>query len=817
MRIDCHVPITLRIAGVPTEDQLAALGRTLARAVAARLAEAERLLADRHGIGDGGVVVVRERYDPAREASDGYAVPSYDHEGTRTAVPVFGGKGISPMPRDGAREEIAAKIREVIGSPGMKAGDGRADYQADPARAEANLYHTHFRDDAERLSYALGVFRAYQDAGGAGELFDLMAAYELRTRSRAAAGHAGPAAAVNPPRHAPGSPSAGPAPRPGVDPVGHAQHRIVGKPPAGVRVFPFPGQAKWRLLFPAPVTRQEVETWFFAGAGLPDGFGLTAEGPGGAAPGPVWYLSWADFRSRHPQDSIEFTRAFQGVLTPYGQALAYRAMLGGDATDDEVAAWEASQREKKRRSGEYDRQFVPSLGMTRGEAFARLPWGPYEVRGEFVWIGIESPRSPAVVQTWPLSSNEVFNRDMRFYLRHGLSVNQAVAAFNEQWDYILGIELAFAGVGAGYRTSTAEAAELESESGLVGRRLAKEQGFLSTGDLALAKAMSSPGSVVLRTEVVEQAEIGAVRRAVATESASTTNRALPGPVPPASAATPGRRIGFVTGPASPQAPAGGAAVPPAGRRPIAGFGRDLEPLAPSPPPTPASEIPLAPAKPPIGFRAPDAAPPVPKAETLSPRVAGFGRPVEPPPPGVPGPGPAHRLPPARTVQPGAGEGKPVISMSADKPSPGRQLTEWEKNGKVTGNTDELRRRLESGDPEAQAEFEDVQEEIATGGKPHIEPYRQPPARRAGEKASERISTSTKSELENSGWLKKRLPAQRDRRAFMDWLKARHKQGIQGDEVVAGRSGVDGHDHYPPGAPETEEMVREWEREMGRRK
>ncbi|MFD4507780.1 hypothetical protein [Streptomyces sp. NPDC058457] len=48
MRIDCHVPITLRIVGVPSDDQLEAAGRALTRAVAARLAEAERMLADRH-------------------------------------------------------------------------------------------------------------------------------------------------------------------------------------------------------------------------------------------------------------------------------------------------------------------------------------------------------------------------------------------------------------------------------------------------------------------------------------------------------------------------------------------------------------------------------------------------------------------------------------------------------------------------------------------------------------------------------------------------------------------------------------------------
>jgi hypothetical protein len=87
MRTDCHVPITLRISGVPSDDQLAALGRTLTRAVAARLAEAERLLADRHGVGGSAAAEVRESYDPRRDGAGGYAVPSYSDDGDPVAVP----------------------------------------------------------------------------------------------------------------------------------------------------------------------------------------------------------------------------------------------------------------------------------------------------------------------------------------------------------------------------------------------------------------------------------------------------------------------------------------------------------------------------------------------------------------------------------------------------------------------------------------------------------------------------------------------------------------------------------------------------------
>jgi Domain of unknown function (DUF4157) len=54
---------------------------------------------------------------------------------------------------------IEAKVRKVVERPGPEVSEGKADFNADPRRAKANLYHTHFRDDAARLSYALGVFR----------------------------------------------------------------------------------------------------------------------------------------------------------------------------------------------------------------------------------------------------------------------------------------------------------------------------------------------------------------------------------------------------------------------------------------------------------------------------------------------------------------------------------------------------------------------------------------------------------------------------------------------------------------------------------
>ncbi|WP_105969046.1 DNA/RNA non-specific endonuclease [Streptomyces geranii] len=90
MPIDCHVPIAVRMVGEPTPAQLEQLGRALARTVAARVAQAERVLAERHHFGTGTPPPVRERYEPARDAANDRAtrVPSYDDGGRPVTVPV---------------------------------------------------------------------------------------------------------------------------------------------------------------------------------------------------------------------------------------------------------------------------------------------------------------------------------------------------------------------------------------------------------------------------------------------------------------------------------------------------------------------------------------------------------------------------------------------------------------------------------------------------------------------------------------------------------------------------------------------------------
>lgn len=64
---------------------------------------------------------------------------------------------------------------------------------------------------------------------------------------------------------------------------------------------------------------------------------------------------------------------------------------------------------------------------------------------------------------------------------------------------------------------------------------------------------------------------------------------------------------------------------------------------------------------------------------------------------------------------------------------------------------------------------------------------------------QRISDGNKQELENSGWLKRRMPSVERRREFMEWLQKGHERG-------------EAHTHLRPGSREAESAVRQFETE-----
>jgi hypothetical protein len=86
--------------------------------------------------------------------------------------------------------KIEAKVARILEAPGFKVAEGREDFNASPAVAKARLYHSHFRDDAERLSYALGYFRQFLGIDGNGvnknELFATLVNYEVQVQLQTA-------------------------------------------------------------------------------------------------------------------------------------------------------------------------------------------------------------------------------------------------------------------------------------------------------------------------------------------------------------------------------------------------------------------------------------------------------------------------------------------------------------------------------------------------------------------------------------------------------------------------------------------------------
>lgn len=120
---------------------------------------------------------------PAQETSWGWDTP-----GSR----MLQGAGINGEPLDRFRdadvpvasyEDIARTVTRLMQAPAASRGAGRADFNRDPKIARANLYHTNFRDDHERLSYAYGVMEEFAGFDpGPDTVFKLLVDYEVSWR-----------------------------------------------------------------------------------------------------------------------------------------------------------------------------------------------------------------------------------------------------------------------------------------------------------------------------------------------------------------------------------------------------------------------------------------------------------------------------------------------------------------------------------------------------------------------------------------------------------------------------------------------------------
>lgn len=91
--INCCFPITVRLMGDLSDQDLEDLGIVLERTLVGRIAFAEQTLAtnDSTLAYDGERSLVREDYDPSREDATTYRVPTYQAKGQPTRVPLQGG------------------------------------------------------------------------------------------------------------------------------------------------------------------------------------------------------------------------------------------------------------------------------------------------------------------------------------------------------------------------------------------------------------------------------------------------------------------------------------------------------------------------------------------------------------------------------------------------------------------------------------------------------------------------------------------------------------------------------------------------------
>jgi hypothetical protein len=138
--INCYVPIKVCVTGRPSDAQLDELGAALARALAERLAFAERTITARFGLPArrGAAEVVRAPDGPARRAhspkagepldrsrvrAHSYLVPSYDQQGQLTPVALPGSAVQAPQPApplpatDDIKEMVRKRFPATQGRP----------------------------------------------------------------------------------------------------------------------------------------------------------------------------------------------------------------------------------------------------------------------------------------------------------------------------------------------------------------------------------------------------------------------------------------------------------------------------------------------------------------------------------------------------------------------------------------------------------------------------------------------------------------------------------------------------------------------------
>ena len=201
-------------------------------------------------------------------------------------------------------------------------------------------------------------------------------------------------------------------------PAGSTQQKAAAKkaePEYDIERGRMPRKGEFYLVFSVPQFEHDMLRLIFVDGKLPPGFKL--EGSSGAPITHRWKLTVPpDLSLPYSQLNPRFVNR---VLDPSSSLLTL--------TPEETKSYR--EREK-----EHLDTYLPFLGMTAREAldtYEAPSWG--EVGGYFIYVGWDGTRKS--IFTRPVSkTNEIYNSDMRHYLREGLTPYQAENLFQGRWD-----------------------------------------------------------------------------------------------------------------------------------------------------------------------------------------------------------------------------------------------------------------------------------------------------------------------------------------------------------------------------------------------
>jgi hypothetical protein len=182
------------------------------------------------------------------------------------------------------------------------------------------------------------------------------------------------------------------------------------------------GPGRFTLTLHRPTQQSSALKQLFLDGKLPSGFKLKQDPNSNGA---RWTLTIPSGLEAIFSNAKNFTRKLTDAL----EKAAMDNVLS--LSPEESAAAAERIREHNERVGKI---YVPFLGMTVKQAFAKYSNGWFEKNGYFVWIGYSDQWTRSLQAVEMSKTFETFNRDMRYYLGKGMSIKQAQRAFSDNWD-----------------------------------------------------------------------------------------------------------------------------------------------------------------------------------------------------------------------------------------------------------------------------------------------------------------------------------------------------------------------------------------------